>query len=273
LNLKLEHEYKRIVAFISDLHVGSRFAVFPKGFHGKEGSNISRSMNQGQRDLLKYFKNFTRKCDELKVDTIFIVGDVVAGTNPKEQGLFMMTSDLDEQVDASVKLLEPLCEGRKVGVWSGTQYHESRDYRIHGTIARALGGEFFGNIANIKLIPSNKVVNITHPASSALVYPETPMSRDMLFFKEAEALGKIPKVDVIVRGHRHMFCHIHKNAIHYIHLPCWQSFVPYEGALKNYSRWQPDLGGVILLIDMEDRARVFHYLYPNVHIVDRVVER
>jgi len=271
MTVKLVHEYARVIALISDLHIGSRYAVCPENWETEEGTNLSKMANQGQKELLKHWNNFVKTCNELNVDTIFILGDVCAGVNPKECGLHMMTTDLNEQCKGAETLLEPLCKNRNVGVFSGSQYHESRDFRIHENIAKHLGGKFYGAIANIRLEPTDKIVNLAHRTTEALVYPETSLSRDIMFEKEAEALGKLYKTHAIVRGHRHSFVEIHKYDLHYVSLPCWQAFVPYEQAVRWYFKFQPDIGGVIMFVDMNGRLRFWHFLYPCPHIADKIV--
>lgn len=269
--LVLKHKYKRVIALVSDLHVGSRYAVFPERYSSEGGNDLSAMMNSGQKKILEYWNDFLRVCKDLKVDSVFLVGDATSGMNPKEFGLFMMTTDLDEQIEAAEVLLKPLFRGRKAAVWSGTPYHEAltTNIKVHKKIAEDLGATFMGPIANVRLKPTGRIANVTHKSSGAVIYPETAMGRDIMLFKEAEALGYIPKIDVIIRGHRHQWNYIHKNYLHYIQLPCWQAFVPYYGALRWYARYQPDIGGAILFIDDKDRIRVWHYLYPTVHIADR----
>jgi len=272
LTVRLSHDYVRIVALVSDLHVMSRFGLCPEGFIATDGSPLSEAMNSGQRRLLGYWKDFVKTMrNGLRIDSVFIVGDVCAGVNPKESGRWMMTSDLDEQVEASLKLLEPLCKNKKVGVWSGSAYHESRDCRVHKFIAESLGGKFFGAIANVQLEPSDRVVNVAHRTTEAMVYPETSLSRDIMFLKEAEALGKLCKTHAIIRGHRHSYVEIHKHDLHYISLPCWQAFVPYEQAIRWYFKYQPDIGGAVMMVDDKGRLRFWHWLYPTPHMIDEVV--
>lgn len=266
--LELRHKYKRVVAFISDLHVGSKYSVFPLDIRDENNVNVSSLMNKGQLQLLKYWTDFLERCNKLQVDTVVLVGDAIQGLNPKEKGFGLMFPDLDLQLEATCELLAPLVKNREFHVLSGTLYHGSKDVRVHKFIANELKGDFDGNIANYNLKGTEISLNVAHHASSAVVYPETPASRSMLFYKESVALGKLEPVDVIVRGHKHTFFHIHKNQMHWIQLPAWQVFVPYDRAVKNYARFQSDIGGVVLLVDDEDRIRVFHYLYPNVHISD-----
>jgi len=268
-------EYLRKIALVSDTHVGSRYAIFPEGFYGKEGNLLSAAMNDGQKTLNKYWYDYVEKCDELDVDTVFLVGDMIQGVNRKDFGQYILTGDMDEQVDACTELLKPLCKDRKVGVWSGTRYHESIDYRVHKALAEKLEGiasesRFFGNLAVLKLTPSSRIANVAHGSGTNLIYIETALAKEGFFLKQAEALFKTPKTDILIRGHLHRFVYIHENNMHFVSLPCFQAYIPW--ATKLYGRYVPDIGGCVLLIDDKNRIKIWHYLYDTVHISDSLVE-
>ena len=253
------------------MHVGSRYGLCPKKYLSPTGDELSMAMNAGQKSLLESWNLFLTKMKEMEIDTIFLVGDVCAGANFKEGGVYMMTTDMNEQVEMATHLLEPLCKGKKVAIWSGTPYHEARDFRIHQLLAEFLNGKFYGAMSNMRIEPTRKVVNVAHATTSAMVYPETVLSRDILFMKEAEALGKLFKTHAIIRGHRHSFVEIHKHDVHYISLPCWEMFTPYYKNVQWYFRNQPDIGGALMLVDIEERLRFMHFLYPCPKIADRLV--
>lgn len=268
--MRLVHEYQRSIALLSDTHIGSRFGVCPTGYVTEATKNPIMA-NPGQENLAASFEKYWLKMEEMKVDTVFLIGDIMAGTNFKEQGVYMMTTDINEQVAMATLLLKKHCTNKKTYVWSGTPYHESRDYRIHESLAKDLGGRFMGSISNMMIVPSKKTVHVRHATTSALVYPETVLGRDIIFLKEAEALGKVPKVDAIITGHRHSYIEIHKASVHYISLPCWEAYTPYYKATMNYFKYQPDIGGGLMLLDTENRLRFMHFLYDCPHISDVVV--
>lgn len=254
---------KRAIALVADTHVGSRYALFPKKFYSEQEGNELR-LNKGQRRLLKYWNSFLETCDEFEVDSVILDGDMMNAVNRREFGRYQMTTNLEEQIAATVELCEPLCRDRSTYVFDGTGYHESLDSRMHKHLADKLGGKHMGGLANLKF--SGRRFNITHGTSAAFVYRAGRMERDAYFQKWAEALGKVPKVDVLVKAHWHQFFHIHANQQHIIQIPCWQGFVPWDKALGNYARYQPDIGGIIVTLDEQARIRVLHFLYPVVHI-------
>jgi len=271
--VKVSAEYERSICLISDLHVGSRYALCPEKWLSREGGSFDSLMIDAQRKLLEYWNDFTYKMrHDFKIDTVFIVGDVCAGVNPKQYGAGLITSDLTEQVEGAIKLLTPLCKGRKVHVWSGSLYHEDPIYQIHKDVADAFNGTFHGYLANLKLTPSNKIAFVTHESSIAPVYPETATARDLMHMAKALMLEKIPKINVVIRAHRHISDYKHKKDFHFINLPCWCCFTPYPRIARYYFLMQPDIGGALLLLEKKThRIRVIMFDdYPVPHVADTV---
>lgn len=249
----------RNIAFISDLHYGSRYAVFPPSMTMQKQLFIP---SPAQCQLNEYLEDFNARCTEMKVDTIVINGDTLHGQNYKQRGAGLITPDLDEQINIAVVGLQGIVKGRKLLMFPGSEYHKStQGHNPEKDVCDRLGGQWMGMVANVQFAPSKRVFNIHHGQSSAFIYREMLMGREGLFTKWAESLGKIPKIDVIVRGHWHNFVYIHENQLHMIQLPCWAGFEPSRVTLKLYAKMQPDIGGVIVSLDEKDRIRVWHYLY------------
>jgi len=265
---------KRAIALVSDLHTGSRFALFPDNFFSLEGNDLSATMNKGQKLILKYWKTFLAQCNYWKVDSVFLLGDLIHGLNRKEFGTQLITSNLDEQKRAAIQLLSPLCKSRKVHVVTGSLYHEALDTKVHYDIADALKGKFEGYLANIKLKNSNRIINVAHGSSGAWRYRSMQLDQQAMDLLGAEALNKIPfHIDMLIRGHWHQFIHIHVFKQHLLQLPGWAAYTPWTGALRSYGKFQPDIGACILFIDKEDRMIVHPYLMKEIpHIADYLKE-
>lgn len=260
---------KRSIAFISDLHLFSRYALFPSKYVTKTGMVFQGG--QGQQKLWAAWEDFKSECDDQHVDTVVVVGDAVHGQNPIERGINLVSSDMDEQVDIGVYTLGPIAKGRKLYMFAGSGYHRSTvGHTPEKDICDRLGGKWMGAIANMSFRPSKRVFNVAHGESAAYVYREMLMGREGMFLRESMALGKIPKIDVFVRGHWHRFIYIHELKMHMVQLPAWMAYEPSKPYLKSYGKMQPDTGGVIIQLDDEDRVRVWHYLYDTPRIVDRL---
>lgn len=273
----LTHNYPFRIGLISDLHVGAQHGLFPPDFSSilggfGEGFNI----NEGQRKLWEYYNNFIDKLNNFKVNTLIINGDLIAGKNYIEGGAYMMNVDLEVQKNAATEVIAYLCKKvptiEQVFILKGTPYHGARDTSIESHIADKLKANFGINASyqgeymymDLKYNNKRKTIFLAHPAAGGVIYPETAYGRDIGQFLQAQATGKLPKIDMVIRAHKHEYVELHKSSIRYMVLPCWQFFCPYDGAVKMYSKWQPDIGGAILLADDEMRLRPMHFTYPNI---------
>lgn len=259
--LEKNKTYKRIIAFFGDIHAGSVGAVFPPDFTTKDGNAIT--LNKAQSALYEYWQDALQTCDEFGVDTIMLVGDLIQGGNRKENGAGCLPVALDEQVEAAKQLLSTLCAGRTVLSVRGTPYHSSLDMDAERQVAKAVGAKKHDWVINGKIEGTSRTMNVAHGTSGAFVYRETAASREILFFDEAFAHGKLDQYDLIVRGHNHIFLHLDKPGKHYLINPCWQTLTPSGYSMKQYAKWQPDIGFSMVLIDQKDRMQVMHFLYPT----------
>jgi len=273
--LKVNKIYPFRIGFLNDIHVCSQMGVFPEeGYVDRYGTH--HMPNPGQRIMNKYLDRYAEECRINKVNQLWIPGDTIIGSNRIESGKFVKNIELDDQKKVAAKVIAEFVKKvptiEKVYLWDSTGYHDSRDTGIDSQIVDKLKAdynvpaEYLGeySLITLKYKDYEKKIFITHPASGGVVYPETAMGRDMLFWQEGVAEGKLPNVDMIIRAHKHEFIEVHKPHIRALQLPCWQYFVPYDGALKNFARYQPDIGSVIILLDEKLRATVWHFIYPNI---------
>ena len=255
-------KWKRVLALVSDTHVGSKRALWPPEHTTEEGTIYKA--NRGQHQLYEYWLDFCTVCDEHKVDTVIHLSDACHGTNRKGFGGNLVTPELDVQQDVVEKLLEPLVKGRKFIIISGSGYHQSLDTKIHKGIAKSLGGKYGGYLCEGKITGTSRTLNISHGRSGAVIYRTTVIDRELVDILQAEAQGKLDKIDIVARGHWHTWIHLDAHGKHGIQVPCWCAWIPEGPYLRSYGRMQPDIGGVLILIDEADRIRVWHFLYPAV---------
>jgi len=272
---------ERSIALISDTHTLSDYALVPReslyaSKFGDDGRllNPPEALSKGQLQIQgHWYDKFLPTCDEFHVDTVIHFGDATQGSNPKEGGIDCLTPDIDYQIDAAEELMKPLVAGRIYHQFSGTKYHEALQVRIHRELTRRLKSVcktayFQGKFANIAFKGTNKVMNCAHAATSALIYPATVIDRELTFLKMAVAEGRVPQADYLVRGHLHRYIHIDYPDIHGIQLPGWMAWYPLGDKVRLYGRTQPDIGGLILLIDKQNRTILLHFLYRTPNIID-----
>ena len=260
---------KRSFGVFGDMHVGSAFAILPPNFKTERGNSVH--MNPGQEQIYEYWSKAPGILKSWDVDTIILIGDLIQGLHYKRAGAFNILPELKEQKNAAEVLLKPLCKDRHVMGVSGTKYHDARDIELEQEIIKDLGGKYYGYVVNCDIAGTGRAMNVMHGKSKALVYRETSASRETLFFKEAEALGKLTKCDILLRAHNHFFLHIHRVKTHFVLNPCWQALVPDDYTMGNYAKWQPDIGFSIITIDSGDRVNVMHFcMEEQIHITDYV---
>jgi hypothetical protein len=281
--LEVKKVYPIRVGFLNDIHVGSQFGLFPEG-GWTTGYGGRLEANEGQKIIIGYLNDYAEKCNENKVNHLWIPGDLICGSNYKEAGTYVNQIELEEQKEMAARVIADFCAKvptiERIFIWRSTGYHGSRDSSVDLSVARILKSkyglpvEYKGEYSIIDLVYNEyrKKIFITHPTSNATMYPEQAMGKDMLLWEEAVGKGKLPHIDVIIRAHKHNFLEVHKATIRAIQLACWQFFVPYDGAMKNFARWQPDVGSVILLFDEKLRMTTFHYIYDNILEPRRFIE-
>jgi len=266
----------RSIAVVSDTHFGSVYAVWPDDdVWSEDGGNLTLRRNPGQMELARSWNLFIETCDKFKVDTVIHLGDACQGCNIKEGGKNTITPDMNEQVRGAVTAMAPLVAERVYHQVSGTLYHKSRDVKIHRMIVKDLipyakEAHFHNMIANLALKKTKKTINIAHESTSAMIYPATVLDRERLFMKLAEARGQIPHIDCFIRGHLHFYFHLDYEDMHVLQCPGWMVWFPLKDKVRLYGKVQPDIGGLIILIDKQNRMIPFHFLYPCPHILDAV---
>jgi hypothetical protein len=273
-------EIVRAIAWISDLHIGSKVALFPPEWTDEDGNTYTASA--GQRIIHDCWNRFWGTCDDEKVDTVYVLADVVHGLNPAERGFGNLVGDLDYQKLIACDLLRPHLDGRKLFMVSGSTYHESKDYRVHRWLVEALRpycreATFLGVMKHVRLLPTDKIANVAHGATAAVVYPATKMDRDGLFAQVAESQGKLPHASWIIRGHGHEYIHLERKGRHSLQLPCWKGWEPSKLFVDMYGMKQPSIGGAIMFIDSKHRIVVHHFLLedyglPHPHLADFTVD-
>jgi len=252
---------KRAIALIGDLHIGSIYAVMPNPYITHDGRRIIPSKEQQKlNQTLAWCK---QTMNYWNVDSIIFTGDLIQGKNIKEMARNLVIADLEEQQDMAIQRLQPIVKGLKVCGVSGTSYHKSIDTEIEKKIIEALNGQFYETMAWIQIPNSERILNVAHESAKATIYPLGALEREADQMLKAYGEGKLPyKPDVIIRGHRHIFAHLHTTSYHAIYVPSFQTWYPMT--TKYYGSLQSDIGIAILFIDAKDRIIVHHYTQKEV---------
>ena len=262
---------KRVIAFITDLHVGSPYGLWPDDFVVPTTQQPIKC-SPGQLELWEHWEDFKKKCDDYNVDTVISLGDLIDGNNPREYGRDRTTSDINMQIMGAKQIIEPIKKNRDFFGVKGTDYHSGSIVDAEQELIAQLNGVYWGRLKNIKLRNTNVHFNISHGEGGAFIYRATKADRELLFMKVAEAERKINfHIDLFVRGHLHYFGYLKMNTNAYLACPAWVDWIPYRPALGLYGR-QVDIGGVIVIINDDDKITPIEFLYPLPNMAQNPME-
>lgn len=249
------------IAFVGDLHCGSHYGLWPL-----EELPPSRR-HAAVRYLVACWERFVAECPPLGV--LFLMGDLIDGRQTKARSTGLFTANLGEQVDGAIAILKPLvAKARLVLRVDGTPYHEHFD-RALGKLDVELDVFKAAQVIDWKL-PNGEFLNVAHhPSGGAALYQGTKLDRDGLWSMIAARSRKVIDARFSVRAHVHEYMMQETSERVGVLTPCWQLQTPYAKK-GNYWRWQPSIGGVLMIEDPEHpggyrfRPRLFDPPLPEV---------
>lgn len=250
----------------SDLQVGSLWGLSPNPFlktmPGQPEEKMSITPNAGQKYLLECWKAKIAALPP-RIDACVLNGDMIDGMQWKQRGMEAMSTDIGDQLHNAEKLL--MMQKSKVKKWyviRGSDYHE----KIEGVRAPDILAEYLGvgrsyDVLNLNV--EGKIINFAHAiGTTAGFYLATPLNQQAMWGSLMGNSGKTPKADLIVRSHVHNYASLEFGKVKAITTPGWQLQTPYARE-KNYYRWIPDIGSVILEVDSEGvTVRKLKYDHP-----------
>lgn len=211
------------VVFVSDMHVGSAYAVFPERFKLSTGS--IGHLNVGQRYLWDCWQDFLERLPK-QFNILILNGDIINGQNKKESAADLTEVDPAWQQRAALSLLEPLAErAGKIWMTQGSTYHSGEVGRWEEQLARELGAEpdDWGHYAWDWLLLDVEGVklDIAHSQSVVLRYVGMPLEREQQFDKIIQD-WKGGSANVIVRSHAHRYVETHVELQQAVGTASWQ---------------------------------------------------
>ncbi len=255
-------------AVLSDLHVGSPWAVWPPNFTRR--SKVTYTASPEQLILLDYWEDFWGKAKD--VTKIFLLGDLCQGMDRVGGGRLTITPSLHAQAEAAASLLSPHCKGRDTYVVSGSRYHSSIDMELDRYVSDLIGAKFCGVLKHGRIRGTDVVVQFAHGTAQAVIYRASMLDRESLFLDAKIGANKLPFVDLWMRGHSHYFNLLRTASPRTLFtVPCWQLWTPWLGNTAIYGRRVPDLGGVILEIEGKD-IHVIECLYPYITAEEGIID-
>lgn len=236
------------VLVVSDLQIGSKYSVWPEEMPIKDGGYWR--MSPKQRMLADAWDKFLKLAAQIKPDILILNGDMIEGAQEKAKGIPVITSDLGEQAEAALIILEPLRKtAEECWMIRGTSYHDSDHAGPLEKIAKDLGcvpfrpRQYSDWVLNLDI--DGVILNFAHHISvSTGLYRATAPDREGIWSALA-GRSKVPDADAVIRSHVHLFCHVEHSSKHMVITPGWQLQSEYL-IKKSYYRMYPEIGSVLI---------------------------
>lgn len=209
---------KKTIVAMSDLHVGGRFAIAPKGFQTSLGT--IHKLNLGQEYLLACYE-YLLGCLPKRVDALIINGDVIQGT---QRARDIWEPDDVFQARAAVQLLKPLAKrARKVYITRGTLWHSGEGNLAEELVGEGLKAEMWGSSYChpwLHLDIEGVKFDIAHHQSVMTRYRTSSLAKEIQFAPLIKEWGG--EADLIIRSHSHHFLYVNIEGQLALALPGWQ---------------------------------------------------
>lgn len=226
------------ILVVSDLHVGSRYALMPP----KWGDVTANSV---QKQILKMWNEMCQ--NEKNIDYLIVNGDAVDGIQPFNEGKELCISDVSEQVDAAESLVNQIdCD--KILVTYGTTYHTKENPNLDEQFAKQIHAKAHDYEINFQPEGIKDIIHLSHQinvSTSSWQYRTTPLAKELVaaLLNEKE----LYKYKSIIRSHAHYYCYVAFSKSFGLITPCWQTRTPYM--IRKGLSLIPKMGYVTLNIE------------------------
>jgi hypothetical protein len=215
----------RDVVVISDMHVGSPFALMPDKFESlnkKTGDYQSYPLNKTQKLLYAHWSDMCKSIKKHPPEAIILNGDLIDGTSRKNEGRYESITEPLRQIEACIQLLDMLPPKVPKFFTQGSNYHVDNITPAEEYIADKMDGEFGPDLlvceAGIRIHASHYI----SVSKSSWQYWSTPIAKDSLLLAVNDSEKKYGHVDVALRSHAHYFAAVEFTSTMGIISPCWQ---------------------------------------------------
>jgi hypothetical protein len=228
--------------------------------------------NKYQRTTWKYWLNFwnrfipevTQKAESI---TIVVNGDIIEGYHHDTVDIW--TNNIETQIQAAKKMLEPLKELGNIYLVRGTETHVGKGGQDEESIAQSIGTKIPGEPAisvwQLHLKVDDVVFQFAHHigVTSSAAYESSAPMREIIAGEIEAIQWDRPLPDVLVRSHRHRFIEVSIPTTHgrirCVITPGWQTRTPHVESIDRMR--MPHIGGVVFLVE-GDQCQVIEKIYP-----------
>jgi len=234
------------IRVVGDLHVGSMWGLWPPEFRH---AGRSYPQNPWQEYLWQAWEQGWKS--RPAPDVLVLNGDLIDGSQPKAGGQGTMSTELDLQEEALLRVLKPV-RAQQIYVVRGTSYHEPSRLAM---VARLIGAQPVADqyvLPECKLHVRNPEVRIVvrhHPDGGSALYTGTVMEREAIKSIRAWAAGMLDaRHDVIVTSHVHLLAWEYTpDDVLIVITPTWCVQSEHAMVRRRYT-WLPRVGWVDLVV-------------------------
>lgn len=244
--------------FESDFHSGSVSALLPPNAWRVLEDNYSERVRQNRMQRWLWRNRLDDLSTIGKVDVYHFLGDSCEGQQLKIAGRTVTDTDTDNQVAWAIHDIQQALDIVKpkyfLGV-NGTPYH----VRTSGSLDRQVYRGLESQNKNIKFIYQDnlllKIGELTYSLSH--VYPTTqyktpPLEKLINQHAVEHYLNNMPRIQVFVRGHAHIFVWSrYRGNIYAFIVPCQQPTSSFARSKAYLTVRRPDVG----ILAVEQRGR------------------
>lgn len=246
---------RRRVLPLSDLHVGSRYGLWPDGMTEEDpqtGEFSPLPPTQTNQKIREHWNKMLKSIEKAPPDIVVWNGDLIEGEQDHEKGKGLITRSIDKQCEGAEKMIQAVRDVAPDTVFyftAGTGYHQ----RSNGESAdRYLARQFDAEFGNELVIEECGIrIFARHVISSSMStwqYMATAPGRDHMLLYLNKAPEKYGDIDAAIFSHRHQFVNVQFGSGMALVTPCWQSKTPYASVKKGIVG-VPDIGWIVLNVE------------------------
>ncbi len=234
------------ILVLNDLHAGSNYAPAMDHF---VVDKISGEVKEFKASSLQKFMY-----NELQVivagntyDALVLNGDICEGPCEKNGGRYIMSADMNDQVNLAYKIIKDNMSYKRVFATMGTPYHAVDDRPLDFMVGELLGAV---NKYDLLLEVEDKTIHFGH----CMDY------RGGVIDSLSRELGTCG-ADLVVRGHRHEYGYVEKPRRKAVCAPCWQWRTNFGITNGTYSG--TDIGLIEIIVDSGEIMVKPHFVNMN----------
>jgi len=236
------------VLFLSDLHAGSVWGLWPENYKADHDRCLPPS--DAQKMLYAEWVRLCGLFKKSKPNTVILNGDIIDDPGYVKRGREQMTPDLNDQVFAAEELVRMALKAANpetVYALSRSDYHSSVQQDNERQLAKNLGVEYLG-CGPHDLVFDGVSVNVSHGEGGVYWYRGTKLDKigfAMLLGIAGEGLYDAKH---IVRSHYHFEAHLHYRHQDIYVTPCFQMQTDFMRK-KDPLKMIPNIGAMELTIE------------------------